>query len=895
MKRLAVIPSDPIQQYLDQGYSPDWLKDYYNPGKFFDEVYLLSELEHERRDLLGMKVVPTPSNRLPALIKELNINVVRAYGGNWACTAACQNKVQGVPVVVSVHDTSPKRIYPAIKKADVVLGVSNAVKSVVSRKFKDYDRIWLLPNRVDFKIMRPYTKQAVVDLDAKYPFKHRILHVGRKSKEKNLDTLIKALASLGKDYCVVAVGAGKTDAYEQLADSVHVRERIFFVDHLPHEELARYYSWADCMCTPSRREGFGMVFIEALACEAVVVTSDIAPLNEYIIHQKNGILVKDFEDPHSLAESIRAAATSHDLRAHLKKNARLSVEQFEKSIVEAREAEYYRAVLEMNDRHAFDQRRAFAYANAVQWVVDHTLNERGIVVSSLNPAPYLEVTGYLVPTLIKAGQWHLARQYADYLVYMQKPNGSFNGPDGKEYVFDSAQALRGLVEAARHWPEYKDAAVKTADFIYSSINHEGRIAFSYDEDIPQFVHLFALPPLAEAGKLFYRMDYNQAVLRCVKYYKQQKSVLSTAYLTHFLAYIIDALIDLGEADYVRGFVQKLFRTQRRDGGIPAYAKAKWVCSTGVAQFAIIAYKLGMDTAAERALDYLCRVQNASGGFYGSYGWGAKYFPDAEISWANKFFVDAIDYKKAETVMNKNGVKRPLLNETQWHSAITAGTTVERLAAKIKSNDYPVWSKPLLKYTQDKDSILELGSGTGELSAILSLYGRKAQLLDYSTESIDFAIRLFGKLGINADFHCSDMLKGIPLKNNSVDWVFSSGVLEHFSDEQIISILKESKRLAKKGVMCLVPNANSIFYRIGKHKMEHDRTWAYGHEDPKQTMQPLFEAAGLTQVKEFSVAPLHSLEFWGSKHKEVRDFFTSLPPSDLDELNQGYLLFTMGRS
>ena len=50
--------------------------------------------------------------------------------------------------------------------------------------------------------------------------------------------------------------------------------------------------------------------------------------------------------------------------------------------------------------------------------------------------------------------------------------------------------------------------------------------------------------------------------------------------------------------------------------------------------------LEQDTELDLALRYLEKIQNRSGGFYGSYGEGAKYIPKAEISWAVKYLLDA---------------------------------------------------------------------------------------------------------------------------------------------------------------------------------------------------------------------------------------------------------------
>jgi len=357
---------------------------------------------------------------------------------------------------------------------------------------------------------------------------------------------------------------------------------------------------------------------------------------------------------------------------------------------------------------------------------------------------------------------------------------------------------------------------------------------------------------------------------------------------------------MGESEFIRPFVRRIFSRQRRNGGISAFPNVGWTCSVGLAQLAVIAYKLGMRREADAAVDHLCRIQNPSGGFYGSYGLGASYFPQEEISWANKFFLDAVHMKTKlpyardnHAAPREDEVSWTVLDAKRWYDTIIARGSVDSLARNIRSGQFPVWCKPLLQHTSPGDSTLELGSGTGQLSAILGIYGRVPHLLDFSKGCIEFGKRLFHNLGIEGHFSCADILKGIPLRKSSVDWVWSSGVLEHLSDEQIAAVLKESARVCAKGVMSLVPNANSIFYRVGKFRMEMERTWRYGKERPMSTMKKYFEAAGLTNVTESSVGAYHSLEFFGSDRKEIRNFYDSLSLKELESLNQGYLLFTYG--
>jgi len=103
---------------------------------------------------------------------------------------------------------------------------------------------------------------------------------------------------------------------------------------------------------------------------------------------------------------------------------------------------------------------------------------------------------------------------------------------------------------------------------------------------------------------------------------------------------MEALWELGETDLARRGMADVARVQRKDGSVPAYPDVDWICSTGIAQYAVVWYRLGERARADRALRYLERIQNASGGFFGSYGKGAKYIRGAEISWAVKYYLDA---------------------------------------------------------------------------------------------------------------------------------------------------------------------------------------------------------------------------------------------------------------
>ncbi len=280
----------------------------------------------------------------------------------------------------------------------------------------------------------------------------------------------------------------------------------------------------------------------------------------------------------------------------------------------------------------------------MDWFKANLVPGQGIIVHTKQPVPYPEVTGYYIPTLYQWGETELARSCTRWLLSIQLPDGAFPAPDGVPYTFDTGQIMRGLCAALKDVDGAEAGLRRACDWMLTQVDASGRLKTPSTElwsDIASdLIHTYALPPLAEAGRLLGVKAYEEAATFVLAYYKQQPDLVPFNRLSHFHAYAMEALTELGEMDLARRGMADVARCQRTDGSVPAYPDVEWVCSTGMAQYAIVWYALGETDRANRAIAYLETIQNKSGGFYGSYGKGAKYIAGAEISWGVKYFLDA---------------------------------------------------------------------------------------------------------------------------------------------------------------------------------------------------------------------------------------------------------------
>ena len=159
------------------------------------------------------------------------------------------------------------------------------------------ERIRILPMTVDVERFQQKCEQLpsreVLKAENGVAGKKIVLYVGRFMEVKNLPTLLQAAAYLkGKqdDFILCLVGKGeKKSELEVFCQQNGLEDHVRFVDYMLFDRLVAYYKMADVFVLPSKKESWGLVINEALACGLPVIASDrVGSVDDLILPGKNG-------------------------------------------------------------------------------------------------------------------------------------------------------------------------------------------------------------------------------------------------------------------------------------------------------------------------------------------------------------------------------------------------------------------------------------------------------------------------------------------------------------------------------------------------------------------------------------------------------------------------------
>ena len=175
-----------------------------------------------------------------------------------------------------------------------------------------------------------------------------VLTVAHMYPRKNLPVLLRAYARLRADGVsfqgwIVGDGPCRRD-WERLRDTLSLQGHVEFLGTVSRRELAERYQRAAVFCLPSRQEGFGIVFLEAMANAKPIVAARAAAVPETVADGEVGILA-DPNDPDAFAQGLAALLTDRGFRRRMGEAGRRRVEAYRADRVAALFLERVQAAL----------------------------------------------------------------------------------------------------------------------------------------------------------------------------------------------------------------------------------------------------------------------------------------------------------------------------------------------------------------------------------------------------------------------------------------------------------------------------------------------------------------------------------------------------------------------
>ena len=208
----------------------------------------------------------------------------------------------------------------ALRKADLALAVSRYTRDrLIQEVGLDANRVKILPNTYDpdrFAIApKPPQLLQKYGLQPQTPV---ILTVGRLAETegyKGYDQIIKAIPEIRRavpDARYLLVGKGSDrPRIEKLIAEVGVQEAVILAGFVPDDELAEYYNLCDIFAMPSQGEGFGIVYLEALACGKPVLAGNKDGSRDAVAEGELGLLVDPEDTAEIASEIIRVLRREH--------------------------------------------------------------------------------------------------------------------------------------------------------------------------------------------------------------------------------------------------------------------------------------------------------------------------------------------------------------------------------------------------------------------------------------------------------------------------------------------------------------------------------------------------------------------------------------------------------
>ncbi|MFH1808319.1 MAG: glycogen synthase [Pseudomonadota bacterium] len=307
----------------------------------------------------------TFSTNLSMVRDAIDADLVHSHTWYAALSGYMAQQLYQVPYVATVHSLEPLRPWKeeqlgrsyhlttwvekvALEAADRIVAVSNHAKGEILEHFDvDQRRIRVIHNGIDLDVWTPSASQATrraYEIEGPY-----ILFVGRTSRQKGMVHLIDAMQHVDPGVRLVCcTSAPDTPEIEQeIAAKIAQQPRALWINTMLREDqYIELYTHASVFCCPSVYEPFGIINLEAMACETPVVASAVGGIQEVVVDGTTGFQVPP-GDAQALARRINDVLRDPALALRMGKAGRQRVvDHFSWASIASKTLEMYQELVD---------------------------------------------------------------------------------------------------------------------------------------------------------------------------------------------------------------------------------------------------------------------------------------------------------------------------------------------------------------------------------------------------------------------------------------------------------------------------------------------------------------------------------------------------------------------
>lgn len=273
-----------------------------------------------------MHYILVPSMLGPVLREEADLIHTHSFGYFQTNVGALRRRLRKQPLVITTHfhprwsmwggyrRKQLRNVYDrlfarlTLKSADIIICHTRNEQAMLSEYSISEDKVRIIPAGVDFKrfetIPSPEPFRDLYNISGPI-----VLYAGRLASNKGLTHLVEAIPrvlSEFRDASFVLIGEdeGERRGLERRVEELGIAENVLFCGHINDDGVFKSaFAACDVLVLPSEYEAFGLVLLEAMACEKPCVATRVGGVPEVVEDDGTGLLV-EYGDPGALAAAI---------------------------------------------------------------------------------------------------------------------------------------------------------------------------------------------------------------------------------------------------------------------------------------------------------------------------------------------------------------------------------------------------------------------------------------------------------------------------------------------------------------------------------------------------------------------------------------------------------------